>query len=77
MEISYDSEADALYIRLIESKQECRTLRLNEDVALDVGPGEVLVGIEILDASHVLGEGELPAVELIDVRAAAGAAVES
>ena len=77
MKISYDPEADALYIRLIKGKQECRTLRLNEEVALDVGPGEVLVGIEILDVSHVLGEGEQPTVELINVRAAARAAVES
>ncbi|MCY4435784.1 MAG: DUF2283 domain-containing protein [Chloroflexi bacterium] len=60
MKISYDPEADALYIRLIAGRQECRTLRLNEEVALDVGPGEVLVGIEILDASHVLGDGEAP-----------------
>jgi len=28
MKISYDSEIDALYIRLIEGKHECRTLRL-------------------------------------------------
>lgn len=71
MRISYDPEADALYIRLIEGRQECRTQRLNEEVALNVGLGEVLVGIEILDASHVLGDGDAPAVELIDVRAAA------
>lgn len=77
MKISYDPEADALYIRLIEGKQECRTLRLNEEAALDLGPGEALVGIEILDASQVLGEGGLPTVELKNVRAVAGAAVES
>lgn len=76
MKISYDSEADALYVILIEGRQECRTLRLNEEVALDIGPGEALVGIEILDASHVLGEGESPAVELINVSSVAGTAVE-
>ena len=76
MKISYDPESDALYIRLVEGRQECRTLRLNEDVALDVGPGEVLVGIEILDASHVLGQGEAPAVQLVNVRTSAGVAVE-
>ena len=76
MKISYDPEADALYIRLVAGRQECRTLRLNEEVALDAGPGEVLVGIEILDASHVLGEGEAPAVDLINVRPAAEATVE-
>ena len=54
MKISYDPEIDALYIRLIEGKYECRTLRLNEEIALNIGPDEKLVGIEILDAKEVL-----------------------
>lgn len=60
MKISYDPEVDALYIRLIEGKYECRTLRLNDEIALNIGPGEKLVGIEILDAKEVLGSGKLP-----------------
>ena len=64
MKISYDSEIDALYIRFIEGKHECRTLRLNEDIALNIGSGEILVGIEILDASDVLGSGRLPIIEV-------------
>lgn len=60
MKISYDPEIDALYIRLIEGKQECRTVRLNEEIALNIGAGEKLVGIEILDAKEVLGKGQLP-----------------
>ena len=62
MKISYDSEIDALYIRLIEGKHECRTVRLNEDIALNIGKGEKLVGIEILDAKEVLGAEKLPAI---------------
>ena len=62
MKISYDSEIDALYIRLIERKQECRTVRLNDEVALNIGAGETLVGIEILDAKEVLGFGRLPSL---------------
>ena len=58
--ITYHQEADALYIRLLED--ECRTLRLTDDVALNIGPDEVLVGIEVLDAKHTLGNGELPSV---------------
>jgi uncharacterized protein YuzE len=64
MKISYDSEIDALSIRLIEGKQECRTVRLSEEVALNIGDGEKLVGIEILDAREVLGSGKVPAVVL-------------
>ena len=39
MKISYDLETDSLYIRLLEGQYECRTLLLNEDVALNIGPG--------------------------------------
>jgi uncharacterized protein YuzE len=60
MKISYDSEIDALYIRLIEGQHECRTLRLTDEIALNIGEGEILVGIEVLDAKEVLGAGEVP-----------------
>ncbi len=73
MKISYDAEVDALYIRLIDGPQECRTVRLNEEVALNIGPDEKLVGIEILDAQHVLGCGQLPFVVLENVPLAAAA----
>jgi len=62
MKISYDAEFDALYIRLLEGKHECRSVRLSEEVVLNIGPGETLVGIEILDAKEVLGAGQMPAV---------------
>jgi uncharacterized protein YuzE len=64
MKISYDSEVDALYIRLVEGEQECRTVRLNEEIALNIGPGEMLVGIEVLDAKKVLGGGKIPKLVL-------------
>ena len=67
MKISYDPEVDALYLCLIESEFECRTVRLNEEIALNIGPGEILVGIKILDAKEVLGKGQLPAVTLENV----------
>ena len=62
MKITYDPEADALYIRLLEGEYECRTLRLTDDVALNIGPDEALVGIEVLDAKRIIGHGELPSV---------------
>ena len=64
MKISYDPKADALYIRLVEGKHECRTLQLNEGVMLNIGPGEVLVGVEILDASEVLDLKSPASIEL-------------
>jgi len=67
MKISYDPETDALYIRLVEGQHECRTLRLTDEVALNIGENEMLVGIEVLDAKEVIGQGELPTVILENV----------
>ena len=64
MKISYDPEIDALYIHLIEGKHECRTVRLSEEVALNIGADEKLVGIEVLDAKEVLGSGRVPRLAL-------------
>jgi uncharacterized protein YuzE len=62
MKISYDSEIDALYIRLVEGKHQCRTLQLTDEIALNIGENELLVGIEVLEAKQVLGSGNVPNV---------------
>jgi uncharacterized protein YuzE len=67
MKISYDQETDSLYIRLVEGHHECRTLRLSEEIALNIAAGEVLIGIEILDAKEILGAGQLPQVVLENI----------
>jgi uncharacterized protein YuzE len=46
MRITYDPEVGALYIRLLEGEHQCRTLRLTDEVSLNIGEGEALVGIE-------------------------------
>ena len=60
MKISYDDDVDALYIRLLEGEHEVRTLRLTDEVALNIGLDKQLVGIEVLDAKKILGKGQLP-----------------
>jgi uncharacterized protein YuzE len=56
MKITYDPEANAAYIYLTEKRgSEVTTAKVNEQVYLDYGAGDELVGIEILDASEVLG----------------------
>lgn len=54
MQILYDVNKDLLYIRLDEQKQTVINRRLSEDIVLDVGEGDRIVGIEILDASKRL-----------------------
>ena len=67
MKISYDSEIDAIYIKLVEGNQGCRTLQLTEEIALNIGQDELLVGIEILDAKEILGSGNVPNVVLENI----------
>jgi len=54
MHILYNAKTDLLYIRLDDRKQLVINKRLSEDIVLDVGEGERIVGIEILDASKRL-----------------------
>jgi len=65
VKITYDKEADALYIRLLDGDHECRNVRLTDDIALEFAAGEQLVGVEILGASHLFERPEEPTVELM------------
>ena len=61
MNILYNDKIDLLYIRLDERKQEVVNKRISEDIVLDIGKDEILIGIEILDASkHVNLKSLLP-----------------
>jgi uncharacterized protein YuzE len=72
MKISYDAEVDALYIQLRELKPgQAENRDLGHGVVADFGPDGLLAGIEILDASHILGkERDRVVVELEPVHQA-------
>lgn len=55
MKMHYDPEVDALYISFKKGPTQVTTIRLTEDIAVDIGPGEEIAGIEVLDASFHLG----------------------
>ena len=61
MQISYNDKSDLLYIRLDEQKQDVINRRVSEDIVLDIGDEDRIIGIEILDASkHVALDRLLP-----------------
>ncbi len=65
LKIKYDPQVDALYISFKQEPTELTTVRLSEDVAIDLGPKEEIVGIEVLDASeHLSLERMKPTVVL-------------
>lgn len=61
MHVSYNDKTDLLYIRLDDRKQDVINRRVSDDVVLDIGEGDRIIGIEILDASrHVTLDRLLP-----------------
>ena len=69
MKIKYDPQVDAAYISFKKGPTQVTTVRLTEDVAVDLGPHEEIVGIEILDASKHLGfDRSQPKVELENLK---------
>jgi len=63
MQILYNAKTDLLYIRLDDRKQAVINQRLSEDIVLDIGENDRIVGIEILDASKHLNLERLLPVE--------------
>ncbi len=61
MNIFYNDKTDLLYIRIDDRKQELINRQVSEDIILDIGENEKIVGIEIIDASkHVALDKLLP-----------------
>ena len=54
MQIQYNIESDLLYIRLDNQQQPVINKRLSDEIVLDIGEGDKIVGIEILAASKRL-----------------------
>ena len=61
MHVSYNDRTDLLYIRLDDRKQDVINRQVSDDVVLDIGEGDRIIGIEILDASrHITLDRLLP-----------------
>ena len=55
MRIILDPEGDAAYFYLREGITEVKTIWITEDLSVDLGPNEELVGMEVLSAARHLG----------------------
>ncbi len=61
MHVLYNDKTDLLYIRLDDRRQEVINRRVSDDIVLDIGEEDKIIGIEILDASkHVNLDRLLP-----------------
>jgi len=63
MNITYNDRTDLLYIRFDDRTQEVINKRISEDIVLDMGENDRIVGIEIMDASR-----HLPLEKLLPIK---------
>ncbi len=63
MQISYDTEADALYIKFSDG-EFVMNKEVEEGIILDIGKGNALLGIEILEASSRFPAKDLARVDI-------------
>ena len=63
MQVLYNAKTDLLYLRLDSRQQPVINRRLSEDIVLDLGEDDRIVGIEIVDASKHLNLATLLPVE--------------
>ena len=52
MNVHYNDKTDLLYIRFDDKRQDVINRRISEDIVLDIGENDRIVGIEIIDASR-------------------------
>ena len=59
MQVLYDDKKDLLYFRLDTKNQQVVNRRVSDNVVLDIGEGDKIVGIEILSASKTVNLNEV------------------
>ena len=65
MQIIYNTQTDLVYIQMDDTHQSVLNRQLSDDVVVDIGEDDQIVGIEILDASKHLDLSKLLPVEYL------------
>ena len=74
MKLSYDPRYNIAYIRLHQKTAEVATIRVSEELNIDIAPDGTVYGIEFLNAREQLGAG--PEGKLVVVNEARGESSE-
>lgn len=54
MKFTYDPRYNIAYIRFHEKKAEVETLKISDELAIDISPDGTIYGIELLNANNQL-----------------------
>jgi len=67
MNIDYDTKNDLLYLRFDAMPTTTVNKRISDDIVLDIGPDDKIIGIEIMDASKNINLEKILPVTYSDV----------
>ena len=70
MKFTYDPRYNIAYIRFSEKQAEAESIRLSDELVVDMSPGGTVYGIELLNANEQLQREDMG--ELIVVNEATG-----
>lgn len=66
MKLTYDPDHNVAYIRLRESKAEVETIRVSDELNIDIAPDGTVHGIELLNANEQLRAADGGHVVVVD-----------
>jgi uncharacterized protein YuzE len=70
MKLTYDTRYNIAYIRFHEKKAEVESLRISDELVVDIAPDGTVYGIELLNANEQLQREDMG--ELVVVNEATG-----
>ena len=66
MKLSYDPRYNIAYIRLREKTAEVETIRVSDELNIDLAPDGTIYGIELLNANEQLRAGDGGRIVVVD-----------
>ena len=66
MKLTYDSRQNVAYLRLQEKTAEVETIRISDELNVDLAPDGTVYGIELLNANQQLQAADNGALVVVD-----------
>jgi len=66
MKLTYDSRQNVAYLRLQEKTAEVETIRISDELHVDLAPDGTVYGIELLNANQQLQAADNGALVVVD-----------
>ncbi len=58
MKVTYDPKYNISYIKLAESSEKVETIKISDEVNIDLSPDGKIYGIELLNANELMKQNE-------------------